>query len=169
MALANIVPTAGSDGIPYCTNVPLTTTEAHLGDLIKSPDPIAVEYGQVIEAVVRFTVNGLLTGNLTYVVLQTDMGDGNWIDVAWIVSTLSQGTATFVIAAGGLGIWNTVIQQSRTVGQPPTPQSNGSNAIPLGGRVQFVGKATSTGGSSSVAGTTAQVLASITCKLMTPR
>lgn len=167
---ANITPNPPiSDGIPYATQVPLTVQEATLGDALKTDPIIAVVNGQTIVAVVKLTVNGLITGNNSYIVMQTDLGDGTWIDVAWIVSTLGQGTQTFVICGGGLGAMNNAFQQSRNSGQPPTPQAAGSNAVPLGGRVRFVGKATLISGSSSVAGTTPQVLTNITYKLQEPR
>lgn len=167
--VANITPTAPTDGVLYASGVPLTTTEAHLGDGLKTPDPVAIAEGQTIVAVVKLTINGLITGSNAYVVLQTDLGDGTWIDVAWVVWTGGQGTATFVLCGGGLGAMNNAFQQARQAGQPPNPQAAGSNAVPLGGRVQFVGKATLISGSSSVPGTTPQVLATITYRLQNPR
>ncbi len=169
MTVANITPTAGTDGIPYSTAVPLTAQEADLGDGLLTPRPIAVEYGQVIVAVVQLTINGLVVGNNSYVVMQCDMGDGVWIDVAWCVWTGNQGMTTFVLCGGGLGAMNNAFQQTRGAGQPPTPQANGSNAVPLAGRVRFVGKSTFVGGSSSLAGVTTSVLATIKFKLMAPR
>lgn len=169
MASANIIPTAPTDGVSYATQVPLTTTEATLGDAAKTPTIISIIEGQTIIAVIKLTINGLITGNTAYVVLQTDLGDDTWIDVAWIVWVGGQGTATFVICGGGLGAMNNAFQQSRNAGQPPTPQAAGSNAVPLGGRVRFVGKATLVSGSSSIAGTTPQVKTDITYKLQYPR
>jgi hypothetical protein len=166
---ANILPTAESDGVTYSTAVPLTTTEADLGDSALTPAPLAVVYGQVIVAVVQLSINGLITANTTYVVMQTDMGDGVWIDVAWIIWTGNQGSATFVLCGGVIGSSSNSFQQSRTAGAVPTPQANGSNAVPLAGRVRFVGKTTMTGGSSSLAGTTTRVAATIKYKLLTPR
>ena len=166
---ANIVPTAQTDGIVYAASVPLTTTEAVLGDALQVATVIPIVDGQTIVAVVRLSINGLIVGNNTYIVLQTDMGDGVWVDVAWIVWTGSQSTATFVICGGGLGAMNNAFQQSRQSGSSPTPQANGSNAVPLGGRVRFVGKTTQVGGSSSVAGTTTSVSATITYRLQHPR
>jgi hypothetical protein len=164
---ANIVPTAGSDGIPYCTSVPITGTEADLGDNAKTPSPIATEFGQAIVAVVQLTVNGIIVGSNAYVVMQQDMGDGVWADLAWAVWTGGQGTATFILCGGGLGAMNNAFQQTRQSGQ--FPSSSSSNAMPLGGRVRFVGKATAVGGSSSVSGTTAGITATIKFKLMAPR
>ncbi len=167
MTAANIIPTAETDGVLYALNVPLTTNEAELGDGLKTPRPIPIVEGQTIVAVVKFTINGLITGNNAYVVMQTDLGDGTWIDVAWINWTGGQGAATFVLCGGGLGAMNNAFQQTRGVGQ--NPNSNGSNAVPLGGRVQFVGKSTLLSGSSSIAGTTPQVLTTITYRLQNPR
>lgn len=165
----NITPTAESDGLTYCTAVPLTPSEADLGDKLLAPAPVAVVYGQIISAVVQLTVVGLITGNGTLVVMQTDMGDGVWIDVAWAFWNATQGKATFVLNGGVIGSTSNSFQQTRNPGFLPTPQANGSNAVPLMGRVRFTGFAQMTGGSSSAPGTTAQVTATIKYKLLTPR
>lgn len=167
MTTANITPTAGSDGITYGTSVPLTSTEATLGDGLITPDPIATEYGQAIVAVVKLTVTGLIISQNSYVVMQQDMGDGVWVDIAWCLFTGNQGTATFVLSGGGVGAMNNSFQQTRQSGQ--FPASAGSNAGPLGGRIRFVGKTTSTGGSSATVGTAANVAATIKYKLLSPR
>ncbi len=164
----NITPTpALTDGIRYALLVPLTTTEATIGDGLQSDPIIPIIEGQTIVAVVKFTVNGLIVGNVAYVILQTDLGDGTWIDVAWLVWNGGQGKATFVLCGGGLGAMNNAFAVTRDVGQLPSPL--GSNAVPLGGRVRFAGKATLVSGSSSIAGTTPQVLTTITYKIQTPR
>lgn len=164
-----MTPTAGTDGVPYGTNVPLTSTEATLGDGLKTPDPIAVVYGQIIVAVIQLSINGIVTGNNTYIIMQTDLGDGVWIDAAWCVWTGNQGTATFVISGGIIGASSNVFQQTRQAGQPPTPQANGSNSVPLAGRIRFVGKSAFVGGSSSLAGVPTRVSATITYKILAPR
>ena len=169
MPNVNIIPAAPTDGIPYTTAVPLTTTEASLGDGLKSLDPIPVEYGQVIVAVVQLSINGFITGNSTYVVMQTDMGDNVWIDVAWVFWNQVQGSATFVLCGGGLGAMNNAFQQTRNTGQVPSPQTNGSNAVPIAGRVRFIGQTKMTSGSSSAPGVTTQVTATIKYKIMNPR
>ena len=164
----NIIPTVPTDGVLYANAVPLTTTEASLngGTGVETTDPIPVAYGQAIVATVRLSINGLIVGNNTYVVMQTDLGDGIWVDVAWIVWTGTQGTPTFVMSAGGAGAMNNAFQQSRQSGQFPQPQAAGSNALVLGGRVRFVGKTTMVGGSSSVQGTTTAVSATIRYKVL---
>ncbi len=164
---ANAVPTPETDGIPYGTNVPLTSTEADLGDGLLTPDPIATTFGEAIAAIIKLTVNGIVTGNTTYVVMQMDMGDGTWVDMNWIVWTGNQGSATFVMSNGIAGA-NT-FQQSRNSGQPPTPQSSGQNQLALGGRIRFVGKSQFVGGSSSLAGLTTSVLATIKYRLQAVR
>lgn len=169
MPAFSIVPTAESDGVLYANAVPLTSTEASLGDALKTPAIIAVVAGQTIVAVVRLTVNGIITGNSTYIVMQTDLGDGTWIDVAWLFWNSTQAPGTFVLCGGGLGAMNNAFQQSRNSGQVPTPQASGSNAVPLGGRVRFVGKTVMTGGSSIAAGVTSLVTATITYRLQNPR
>lgn len=164
----SITPLALIDGVIYASSTPLTSTEASLNNQA-IPDPIPVIEGQEIVAVIKLTVNGIIVGNTTYIVMQTDLGDGTWIDVAWIVNTINQGTAIYVLCGGGRGIMANAFQQSRQSGQAPVVQANGSNAVPLGGRVRFIGKTTIVGGSSSVSGTTSGVLATITYKLSVPR
>ena len=165
----NITPTAFSDGILYSNAVPLTTTEADLGDGLKTPSPIGVAEGQTIVAVVKLSINGRIVANSSIVFLQTDLGDGTWIDVAWCVWTGSDGSATFVLCGGGLGAMNNAFQQSRQLSAYPATVANGSNAVPLGGRVRFSGFAKAFGGSSSVAGTPTAVSATITYRLQNPR
>jgi hypothetical protein len=166
---ANIIPTPLSDGIPYCTNVPLVGTEADLGDSLKSPAPIPVAEGQTIVAVVKLNINGHVTGQNSFIFLQTDLGDGTWIDVAWCFFSATDGSGTFVLCGGGLGAMNNAFQQSRKASSAPSSQANGSNAVPLGGRCRFSGFGTSVGGSSSLAGTTAGVQATIIYRIQEPR
>jgi hypothetical protein len=170
MAAANIIPTAQFDGIDYSVSVPLTSNEADLfgGVGAQGVDPVPVLWGQVILAIVQLKISGSIATDSCYIVMQTDFGDGIWIDVAWIVSTLTTGTQTFVLCGGNNGAANNAFQQTRAAGT--APGSNGSNAMPLGGRIRFVGKATTTGGSSSAApGVAPGVQASISYKLGTPR
>lgn len=165
----NLTPTAPSDGVVYANSVLLTPTEAALGDALVTSVIIPVIEGQTIVAVVKFTVSGIITGNSTFVFLQTDLGDGTWIDVAWCFFNGKQGTATFVLCGGGLGAMNNAFQQSRQASSAPTTQANGSNATPLGGRCRFTGFTNMIGGSSNVAGTATTVSATITYRLQTPR
>jgi hypothetical protein len=163
---ANITPTAETDGTAYAVSVPLTSTEADLagGVGVQSPDPIPTTYNSAIIAIIQLTINGLVVGNNTYVVMQIDLGDGVWVDLNWCVWSGGQGTATFVFSNGIAGA-NT-IQQSRNAGATPNPAANGSNQLVLGGRIRFVGKSTFVGGSSSLAGVTTSVLATIQYKLL---
>jgi hypothetical protein len=162
--VANIIPTAPVDGIPYCTGVPLTNSEADLGDGLLSPHPIPTEFGQAISAVIQLTANGLIVANTSYVVMQMDMGNSVWVDMNWLLWTGNQGTATFVFSNGIAA--NNTLQQSRNIGSPPTPQANGSNQLALGGRIRFTGQTIMTGGSSSLAGVTTAVSATIRYKLL---
>lgn len=169
MTTANITPTAPTDGIVYATAVPLTPTEAALGDALVTPAIIPVVEGQTIVAVVKLSANGLITGNQTFVFLQTDLGDGTWIDVAWCYWNNVTGTATFVLCGGGIGAMNNAFQQSRNSGSAPATQANGSNAVPLGGRVRFAGFTKMSGGSSSAPGLSTTVTATITYRVQNPR
>jgi len=166
----NITPTAESGGIVYANAVPLTPTEAALGDALVTPSAIIpIVEGQTIVAVVQLSINGFITGNGTFVFLQTDLGDGTWIDVAWCFYNKTQASSTFVLCGGGLGAMNNAFEQTRKSGSAPVTQANGSNAVPLGGRVRFSGFSTTVGGSSSAPGVSTRVSATITYKLQTPR
>lgn len=165
----NITPTALTDGVVYCTNVPLTLNEASLGDNLLSLALIPVVEGQTIVATVKLTTNGHITGSNAFVFLQTDLGDGNWIDIAWCNTRITDGTATFVLCGGGLGAMNNAFGPLRQSGSAPTTQSNGSNAVPLGGRCRFTGFGLSAGGSSALAGTLASIQATITYRIQNPR
>lgn len=168
MTTANITPTPTMEGTPYATNVPLVSTEADLGDGLKTPAPIAIAQGQTIVATVKLACQGHVTGQSCFVFLQTDLGDNNWVDLCWCTTKITDGSATFVLCGGGLGAMNNAFGPQRQQGSAPTTQANGSNACPLGGRCRFTGFGTSVGGSSSIAGTYAGVFATITYKLKTP-
>lgn len=164
----NIFPVGpNSDGVKYAVSTPITTTEADLfNQAAPNPDPIPVIEGQACFATVVLTAQGGVLLDNSYVVMQTDLGDGNWIDVAWIVWTGLSGSAVFALSGGVAG--SNGLQQTRAAGTAPS--SNGSNQIPLGGRVRFVGKATLTlsgsSGSSISPGLEGQVTASIRYKLL---
>ena len=168
-AIASIVPEPQSDGILYANAVPLTSTEADLngGTSVQLTSPIPTTYGEAIAAVVQLSINGIITGNSTYIVMQMDMGDSVWVDMNWLVWNQVQGTATFVFSNGIAGA-NT-FQNSRNVGQVPQPQTSGSNQLALGGRIRFIGKTTMTGGSSSAPGVSTQVTATIKYRLQSLR
>ena len=165
MVAFNLTPTAPSDGILYASAVPLTSTEASLwgGTGAQGIDPIGTTFNEAISAVIQLTINGIVTAINTYVVLQMDMGDGVWIDINWLVWTGNQGSATFVFSNGIAGANS--FQQIRSSGQPPTPQSNGSNQMTLGGRLRFVGKSTFAAGSSIAAGASSIITATIKYRL----
>ena len=168
---ANIDPTPATDGIIYSDAVPLTPTEADLngGSSVQSDTPIPVIEGQTLIAVVQLSINGSVVANNSYVFLQTDLGNGVWVDVAWCRWTGGQGSATFVLCGGGLGAMNNAFQQARQASAAPATQANGSNAVPLGGRCRITGFSSFHGGSSSVSGETTSVSATITYKLQHPR
>lgn len=169
MAYLNNEPTAPTDGAKHSNAVVLTATEATLGNT-GTPDPVPVAEGQEIVAVVVLTVTGYITGNSTFVFLQTDLfSDGNWVDVAWCFWDGRQGSATFFLSAGGRGAMDNAAQKTRQASSAPATQASGSNKLPLGGRVRFTGFTKMIGGSSSVSGTPTAVSATITYKLTAPR
>lgn len=165
----NITPTALTDGTVYCAAAPLTPQEAVLGDAAQVPAVVPVADGQTVVAVVQLTANGHVTGSNAFVFMQTDLGDGVWVDVAWCNTRLTDGAATFVLCGGGVGAMNNAFGPLRKSGSAPGTQASGSNAVPLGGRVRFTGFGLSAGGSSSLAGTTASLQATITYRLQHPR
>jgi hypothetical protein len=124
------------DGNPYCTNRALTSQELDLGT------PISVVYNSSIIAVVTFNLSG---NTSSYVVMQTSVDGGTtWVDMAWCVTT-SSGILIFVLSGGMDGA--NAFQNTRAAGTAPL--SAGSNQIPLGGLIRFVGKGTGTSSSSS--------------------
>jgi hypothetical protein len=164
----NLIPTAATDGVIYSSNVPITGTEADLwgGSGVQVPDPIPVAYGAGLIAVVQLVINGHLTGNNTYVVMQADLGDGVWVDLNWLVWTGTDASVpvVFVFSNGVAGANS--FQQSRIAGQSPNPQQSGANQMVLGGRIRFVGRTTSVGGSSSLSGVATAVIANIRYKVL---
>lgn len=155
---ANTTPSAMTDGLDYATAKVLTGTESSLQDE-GVYDPVPVAFGMGVFAIVRLTIAGGPSGNTSYVVLQTDLGDGQWVDVAWVVTTeTANGTLTFALSGGAWA--SNAVAQTRASGT--APGSNGSNSIPLGGRFRIVGKATLTGGTSP------SVTANIRYKLVAP-
>jgi hypothetical protein len=146
---ANIQVGPNTDGLVYALNTPLTSTESDLFNqqYPAQLDPISVTFGEAILAIVQITALGGILTDTAYCVLQTDLGDGVWVDCAWCLTTETSGEQTFVLSAGIAG--NNAFQQTR---QPGTaPGSNGSNQMALGGRIRFVGKATVSQSSSSSA------------------
>jgi hypothetical protein len=164
----NIFPTASTDGVLYANAVPLTSTEAVLGDGVEVATLVPVSFGQAISAVIQLSINGIIVGNSTYIVLQMDMGNGVWVDLNWLFWNQTQGTATFVFSNGIAGA--TTFQQTRNSGQVPLTsagvQGNGTNQLTLGGRIRFVGKTLMTAGSSSAPGVTTAITATIHYRLL---
>ena len=167
MPYANIIPIASLDGIIHVSSKVLPSLEGTLFNRTSPPfaDPIPVIYNQAIQAIINFSITGEPNTNTSYIVLQTDLGDGKWVDVAWVVWTATTGTAVFAMGGGVAGA--NAFQQTRAIGT--APGSSGSNQIPLGGRLRFTGKA-SLGASASSSppnsGVNAVVTVTVTYKLM---
>lgn len=146
MTFATATIGAQTDGLPYATGAVMTTSEASLFN--QTPpgllDPVPLPYEAAVAAVVEMTVTGTPDATSAYVVAQTDLGDGVWLDVAWCLCTATSGTVTFLLSAGVAGAG--VFQQTRAAGT--APGSSGANQCVLGGRIRFVGKATFTNGTS---------------------
>jgi hypothetical protein len=162
---ASTVPASESDGVPYANSAVLPGAEADLYNGVGG-DPIGLPYSVAFLADVLFTAQGPISSQTAYVVAQTDLGDGNWIDVAWCQFTGTSGTGLFVLSGGATGANS--FQQSRAVGT--SPGSGGSNQIPLGGRLRFVGKCSLTASTSSSSGSAgSQVTVSIRYRLVAYR
>jgi hypothetical protein len=148
---ASTTPIATVDGIPYAKAAVLPagpTGEADIFNGVQG-DPIPIAWEAVITAFVKLTYTGSPSGNTaTYVVMQTSYDGGTtWVDVAWFKDTNTSGTNLYVMSGGIIA--NSSINNTRALGT--SPATNGSNAIPLGGVVRFVGQTTLTGGSSPTA------------------
>jgi hypothetical protein len=166
------IPGAGP-GVYYCRNKLIPSIEgdlANIGD--QMPDPITISYAQGISAVVELSTQGAVIAQTSYVVMQGDMGDGVWFDMAWInYSTL---TPINFMLFDGMPTSGVLQQQTRAVGTAPTP-TTGSNQMPLPHRVRFIGKANVNAGSSSsslssgVIALTPGVLCNVLYKLVAPR
>lgn len=146
MTFANASLTPTTDGIAYATAKALTGTEVDLANVtaLDEPTPVPLPYQAAVAADVVFTVTGTPDATSAYVVMQTDLGDGVWFDVAWALATATSGTASYLLSAGVAG--SNAFQQSRASGTAPS--SSGSNQCVLGARIRFVGKVTFTNGTS---------------------
>lgn len=143
---ANIAPNPPYDGLVYASAARVPAAEGDVGNQTgKLAPPVPVLYGEACLAIVELSIVGTLTTNTTYIVMQTDLGDGTWIDLAWCTWTGITGVANFVLSGGVAGA-NSFLQ--RVSGVAPSPV-NGDNQIPLGGRIRFVGKSSVTTTSSS--------------------
>ncbi len=136
------------DGVTYADGS--TFMPAAEGDLetVTGPEqtPPPVLYGGWVLAYVQFSFIGNIGVQTSYVVLQTGMGDGLWLDLAWCVNTSISGTPLYWLSTVMAGA--NAVRQSRVVGDAPAT-ALGSNALPLGGQIRFVGKSTITYGTSS--------------------
>lgn len=130
----NILPQP-TDGVTYFQGA-LPAAEADLGS------PVALPYAAAVVASVEFSAPGG-PGGTAYVVLQTDLGDGVFFDIAWVQWSVVAAGGNFLISGGVAGA--NAFQQTRAVGS--APGSSGSNQCPFGARFRFVGKWS--GGSSS--------------------
>ena len=142
MTFATGVVANATDGITYVSGVTLPNTEA---DLLSPAVPIPLPYMAAVAAVVELTITGGPASNTSYVVMQMDLGDGVWVDVAWcLLTSTSNATYTFILSAGVAGA--SAFQQSRANGSAPS--ANGSNQCTLGSRLRFTGQKALTGGTS---------------------
>lgn len=134
---ANILPNQTTDGIPYALGKSLSSLEGDLYNINPavpaSAPPVPTLYAQALLAIVKLTLQNAVPQ--TYVVLQTDNGDNNWIDLAWLVTSQVTGTFTYALSSAGSGGY--AVQQTRAAGTPPA--STDGNFLSLGARFRFVG------------------------------
>jgi hypothetical protein len=152
------------DGTPYAVASPVPVLEGDVANTAPGNYPVGPD--QAALAVVTLTAQGAMSNQTTYIVMQTALSDGTWIDLAWCTWTGTSGSVTFVLSGGAAGA--NAFQQ-RVAGVSPAP-ALGSNQCPLGGQIRFVGKSSQGSSSSSSsagpAAVTPAVLASIVFKLL---
>jgi hypothetical protein len=162
---------AQADGQVYALNMTIPAAEGDLynalpvGD-VNQPDldPRPVIYGAACLAIVQLWTTGSIPSNSTYVVLQTDMGDNVWVDVAWLTWSGTAPAASPAIFALSGGVSGSNSFQQRVTGNQPVPNL-GANQITLGGRVRFVGKSTIGSGSSSSSSSSGTIVAQALCTI----
>lgn len=159
----NINLTNPQEGLLYANAVPLTGGEVDLCTLIGPDnfDPLPVLYGRAVFATVVLAAVGSPGAGTRWVVMQQSLDRVNWIDVAWIISTITTGTQLFALSATMAA--NNAIQQTRNSGIAPA--SNGSNALTIGGSIRFTGGSSGVG-SSSASGSPSMVTATIYAKIL---
>lgn len=141
---ANIDPTAQTVAVKYAASKVLTTSEATIYNQ-STGDPIPTHgLAQGIVAIGTATIAGTPDATDAYIIMQTDLGNGVWIDVAWFKITATSGTLTFALV--GIHSVSAAIAQTRASGT--SPASSSANTMMLGDRVRIVGKATFTNGTN---------------------
>jgi hypothetical protein len=130
-----------TDDLAYATSVALPTSEGDLGSPVTPPAGY-----QAILAIVQLAVTGTPASNASYIVMQTDLGDGIWVDCCWCLYTQTSTSQVFTLTCGpGLqGIVGSSAQRAAN----QSPNQIGSNSMVLGVRIRFVGKATLSGGTN---------------------
>jgi hypothetical protein len=137
MTAANVAVTPAVDGYPYAQNVALPALEGDIG----APLPTPYHRGAVVT--IDLACQGAIPSQTTYLVVQTDNGSGQWVDLGAVVFTQTIGKQTYLLSVGF--DQNALLVQTRQAGQVPT---QGVSGAALGGRIRVVAK-TSIGSSSS--------------------
>ncbi len=122
---------------------PLVAALPALGYALNQGEPFMLPAGaEALLAVVQLVA---AVSASVYVAMQTDLGDGVWVDVAVTKLNVVTGTTTFAMSSGLGGGSAPGAQRANGT----TPAANISNAMPLGARVRFTGQLTSSSSSSS--------------------
>lgn len=138
-----------SDGAVYAQNLLLPAQEGDLYSTVPGQafDPVPTLYAQAMFAIVEFSAYNVLTDTACYVVLQTQLGDGQYIDLSWVTfNAIGNSKGVGVLTAGAFA--GSGFMQTRQPGTPPSP-ANGSNSCPLGGQLRFIGQGNFTASQSS--------------------
>jgi hypothetical protein len=144
------------DGYPYAQAVVLPPTEQDIGT------PLACPYHRGCVVTVDLTCQGSIPSQTTYLVVQTDNGSGQWVDLGAVVFTGTKGSQTYLLACGFDA--NGLVTQTRQPGQVPTA---GVSGVALGGRIRVTAKCSIGSSSSSSPGPAlpAAVLATVLVSL----
>ena len=144
---ANIDPTPQTMAVKYAVSKALTTTEATIYNQSTGDPVLPRGHAHSINAVGTITITGGPSTTEAYVVMQTDLGNGIWIDVAWFPTAATSGTKTFYLSC--IQSVSVCVEQTRASGT--APGFAGASSVGLLDRIRFVGKAVFTGGTNPAA------------------
>jgi hypothetical protein len=127
------------DGYPYAVGVALPPAEQDIGAA-----PLTVPFHRGVTVTIDLVCQGSIPSNQTYLVVQTDNGSGQWVDLGAVVFTGTSGRQTYLLAVGF--DQNGLVTQTRQTGQVPTA---GVNAVAMGARIRVMAKCSIGSASSS--------------------
>ena len=142
-----------ADGLLYADNVLVPAAEGDLSTVVASQGlkqtPVPVLYASHVIASVVFSYAGNIGSQVTYVVMQTSMNGNHWFDLAWLTDTnIAAPAGSYVAYALESARYGPASLRNRASGVAPSP-ANSYNTLGLMGLIRFVGKNTTTFGTSS--------------------